>query len=241
MAVMGKVPRPGRSKTRLARTIGDDAAAALSAAFLLDTTANVAAAGVAAAIRGFVAYAPAGEEGALEPHMAAGTELVLADGAGPMPERIEGFGRCLYGAIRDLLARGHVGVCVLNSDGPNLPTEYLVRAAAALSAPGDRVVLGPADDGGYYLLGLKQPHPALFQDIPWSTPAVRAATLARAASGELEVVELPVWYDVDDAQSLHRLVGDLSTPGRIDFDAPATRRRIAELDLAIPAPERRTG
>ena len=96
---------------------------------------------------------------------------------------------------------------MLNSDSPTLPTALLIRAAHALLAPGDRVVLGPADDGGYYLLGMKQPHAHLFADIAWSTADVAAATRARAATLGLEVVKLPAWYDVDDAASLARLSG----------------------------------
>src|SRR5262249_34213326 len=69
-------------------------------------------------------------------------------------------------------------------------------------APGDRVVLGPASDGGYYLIGLKHPHRRLFEDIAWSTERVLQQTVERAASLGLDVVTLPVWYDVDDAASL---------------------------------------
>jgi rSAM/selenodomain-associated transferase 1 len=229
IAVVGKVPRPGRSKTRLGVTIGADAAAALSAAFLRDTTKNIARAALSAPIRGFVAYAPAGEEALLAPHLADDTALVLADGSGAMPAGMEGLGRCLFAAIRDLLDQGHAGACVLNSDGPTLPTAYLVQAASLLALPGDRAVLGPADDGGYYLLGLKRPHHALFRDIAWSTDGVAAATRERARSIGLEVVELPPWYDVDDAASLRRLAADLAGPDRAGFDAPSTRACLARL------------
>ncbi len=233
IAVMGKVPRPGRSKTRLGATIGADAAADLSAAFLRDTTENMALAALAAPIRAFVAYAPAGDEALLRPHVAEGTALALADGAGLMPAGIDGFGRCLFGAIRDLLADGHGSACVLNSDGPTLPTDYLVRAATLLAMSGDRAVLGPAEDGGYYLLGLKHPHAALFQDIAWSTDGVADATRARAHAIGLELVELPPWYDVDDEASLRRLAADLAAPDHPGFAAPVTRAHLAHLGHAV--------
>ncbi len=232
IAVMGKVPRAGRSKTRLGAVIGGDAAAALSGAFLQDTTANVAAAAREAPIHGFVAYAPAGEEAELRPYLAAGTELLLADGAGPMPDGVRGFGRSLFGAVRDLLAAGYDSACVLNSDGPTLPTALLARTAAILGAPGDRAVLGPAEDGGYYILGLKRPHHALFRDIAWSTETVADATRARAAEIGLDLVELPGWYDVDDEASLGRLGAALADPDHAGFASPATRACLDRLGLA---------
>ena len=100
-------------------------------------------------------------------------------------------------------------MCLLNSDSPTLPTGYLVAAATALAAPGDRVVLGPATDGGYYLIGIKQPHRRLFQDVEWSTERVLRQTLARADELALPVVLLPSWYDVDDEAALRQLIGEL--------------------------------
>nr|WP_321983210.1 DUF2064 domain-containing protein [uncultured Lichenicoccus sp.] len=233
---MGKVPRAGRSKTRLGAIIGADAAATLSGAFLRDTTENVARAARAAAIRGYVGYAPAGEEAELRAWVAAGTQFLLADGAGPMPDGVQGFGRCLFGAVRDLLAAGHDAACVLNADGPTLPTEILQRTAALLAQPGDRAVLGPAEDGGYYILGLKRPHATLFRDIAWSTADVADATRARAAAIGLDLVELPRWYDVDDAVSLRRLAAALADPAHAGFASPATRACLQRLGLEAGRP-----
>jgi hypothetical protein len=84
-----------------------------------------------------------------------------------------------------------------------------VTAATALAAPGDRIVLGPSTDGGYYLIGMKRPHPGLFEDIRWSTDQVLSQTLARAADLGLPVVSLPAWYDVDDAETLQTLIGEV--------------------------------
>ena len=67
-------------------------------------------------------------------------------------------------------------VCLVNSDSPTLPTAFLLQATHALLSPGERVVLGPAEDGGYYLLGMKRPHAHLFADIAWSTDSVAATT-----------------------------------------------------------------
>ena len=239
IGVMAKAPRPGFSKTRLCPPLLPDQAAALSGAFLRDTTENIAAAGCLAPISGYIAYAPAGLEMLFHGHLAAGTGLLLADGSVPAPDAVTGFGRCLLHAVQAMLAIGHPSVAVLNSDGPTLPTSFLVRTAEVLAAPGDRIVLGPAEDGGYYLLGMKAPHAGLFADIAWSTDSVAAATRQRAAALGLEVVELPPWYDVDDRPSLERLTQSVRTPGGLAYPAPFTAAaldRIASrpgtLDLA---------
>ena len=105
---------------------------------------------------------------------------MLADGSVPCPAGIEGFGCALFHAAASLLAQGYGCVCLVNSDSPTLPTAFLRDAAAILAQPGDRMVLGLAEDGGYYLIGLKAPHAALFQDIAWSTDEVSARTLMQA-------------------------------------------------------------
>ena len=234
IAVMGKAPRSGSAKTRLAPIIGADAAAALSAAFLRDTTANVIQAGQSAPIRSIVAYAPCGLESLLQPLLAAGTSMLLADGQAIERPGVEGFGRCLLQTVEALFDAGYGSVCVLNSDGPTLPTAYLVAAARLLGAPGDRAVLGPTEDGGYYLLGLKRPHAALFRNISWSTSVVAAETRARAAEIGLEIAALPKWFDIDDGPALEQLVISLETAGHDGFPAPATRAALRALGLLTP-------
>ena len=91
---------------------------------------------------------------------------------------------------------------MLNSDSPTLPTALLNETADVLAQPGDRAVLGPSSDGGYYLLGLKAAHRRLFEDIAWSTERVAEQTRERAREIGLDVHLLPVWYDVDDIESL---------------------------------------
>ncbi len=239
IAVMAKAPQPGRSKTRLSPPLSPEGCAALSAAFLRDITDNIARAAqtMAAetvAIEGCIAYAPAGLEHLFDGHVAPGTRFVLADGTPPMPPGVEGFGRCLLHAIESLLEAGHASACVLNSDSPSLPTALLGRAAELLAAPGDRAVLGPAEDGGYYLLGLKARHAALFTGIDWSTAAVAEQTRARAAAIGLELVELEPWYDVDDRAALRRLLDELSgrTRGALaPYPAPATTACLARLGI----------
>jgi len=236
MAVMAKVPRSGAVKTRLVPPLTAAEATALSGAFLCDMTANIALAGGMAPIAGYVAYAPAGAEAGFAGILAPNTGLVLADGAGPMSAGVRGIGRSLLHATRALLATGADSVCLVNADSPTLPTAILVEAATTLLRSGPRLVLGPAEDGGYYLIGLKAAEPHLFADIAWSTSAVADQTRERAAELGLEVVLLPAWYDVDDPAALARLLGELvgggRPPGPAPFSAPATAAVLAGLELA---------
>ena len=231
---MAKAPRAGKVKTRLTPPLTAEGAQRMSAAFLRDITENIALAARQAPVSGWVAYAPQGLEGHFDGLLAAGTQLLLADGSGPAPDAVTGFGRCLLQAVEGLLARGFASACVLNSDSPTLPTAVLLRLARLLAAPGERVVLGAAEDGGYYVLGMRRPHARLFADISWSTDQVAAQTRARAAELGLELVELPAWYDVDDREALHRLVAGepARADGLVPYAAPATAACVRELDIA---------
>jgi rSAM/selenodomain-associated transferase 1 len=247
IAVMAKVPHPGRCKTRLVPPLSPENAAALSAAFLRDMTENLRILSESVPIAPYVAYAPAGAETHFDGLLAPGTSLLLADGRAELPETVVGFGRCLLHALQGLFDRGFSSVCLLNSDSPTLPTSYLRRAAELLEMQGDRVVLGPADDGGYYLIGVKQPHAHLFSDIAWSTDAVAAQTRARAREAGIPLTELSPWYDVDDAESLSRLRDDLAEPTRYAYPAPFTAAclenqvRHAVHDLAHDTARHATG
>jgi rSAM/selenodomain-associated transferase 1 len=236
IAVMAKAPRPGAVKTRLAPPLALETASALSASFLRDITENIARAACGLRIHPYVAYAPARSAAFFDGMLAAGTRLVLADGAGVAAPGVGGLGRCLLHASQALFARGHDAVCLLNADSPTLPTALLAQAATALAADGDRVILGPAEDGGYYLIGMKAPHWQLFADVAWSTGGVARQTRQRAGALGLDVVELDPWYDVDDVPALHRLCRELATGrpknGLDPFPAPATARVIARLGIA---------
>ena len=222
IAVMAKAPQPGRCKTRLAPLLGADRAAALSIAFLRDITENLREAAQLVPIAPFVAYAPGGHAHLFDGILAPGTDLILADGSGREADGVDGFGRCLLHAIDGLFATGFSAACVLNSDSPTLPTAFLRRAAALLQMPGDRVVLGPAEDGGYYLLGMKRAHARLFADIEWSTERVAEQTRARARDAGIPLLELGAWYDVDDEDALNRLRAELCDPAATGYRAAAT-------------------
>ncbi len=232
IAVMAKAPIPGKTKTRLVPPLSYAEAAELNAAFLADIAENLAEAAAQVAIAPFMAFGPPGTAPYFESN--------LPRDVGLFEIWLPNFGDCLHATIAALLDMGYGAACVLNSDSPTLPTDYLVTMAQMLAEPGDRAVLGPSTDGGYYLLALKRPHRRLFDDIAWSTEQVAAQTRARATELGLELVELPPWYDVDDAQSLHRLVGDIagtgasagSPPHRARHTATAVTRIFAASDIA---------
>jgi rSAM/selenodomain-associated transferase 1 len=212
VAIMAKASAPGRTKTRLVPPLTFEQAAALNTAFLQDVAGNLLLAASYAPIAGYVAFAPAGAEEFFE-----GT---LPSNIGLIDAWLPNLGDCLLRTIEEIFARGHASAVVLNSDSPTLPTALLVEAAGALAPPGERAVLGPSTDGGYYLLGLKTAHHRLFEEITWGTERVAAQTLERARELELDVHMLPPWYDVDDVEGLRRLQHELKAghPGEIKPD-----------------------
>jgi len=224
IAIMAKAPRVGEVKTRLVPPLSPEEAAALGAAFIRDIAGNILAAAAAVPIDGYAAYSPAGSEAAFMP--------LLPEGVRLLPPRGMGLGIGLWHAAEDLLSAGYGAVCLVNADSPNLPTAFLVQAVRTLREPGDRVVLGPAEDGGYYLIGLKYPHRRLFEDIAWSSELVFGQTLDRAAELGVETVTLPRWYDVDDVASLRRLLNELLGGGLPDaYGAAHTARALGGLRL----------
>lgn len=201
VAVMSKQSVPGRTKTRLIPHIGPDLAAALNTAFLKDVAENLVAASEFVSIDPFMAYSPAGSE--------AFFRSILPDRVGLIESVKPDLGACLLHATETLLSSGYGAVCLLNADSPTLPTAYVIAAATALAADGDRLVLGPAIDGGYYLIGATRAHKRLFEDIAWSTDRVFEQTIDRAREIDLPVVVLPTWYDVDELPTLRLLIGEV--------------------------------
>jgi 8-oxo-dGTP pyrophosphatase MutT (NUDIX family) len=126
-------------------------------------------------------------------------------------QRGDDLGARLEGVAEDLLASGAKAVAIVDSDTPTLPVAFLEEAINALQSDAVDVVLGPAQDGGYYLVGLRAPQPSLFRGIPWSTSSVLRASLHAADASGLRVHLLQSWYDVDEPPDLDRLVRQLRT------------------------------
>lgn len=222
LAVMTKAPRAGQVKTRLVPPLTPEQAALLNICFLRDKAEAITKA-CGATARGIGVYTPVGSESAYLEILPQNFELLL--------QRGDGFGERLGLAAADLFQCGFSSVCLIDSDSPTVPADAYAQAVELLSAPGDRVLLGPSDDGGYYLIGMRREHPQLFERIDWSTERVFEQTKQRAHEIDLEIKFLPPGYDVDDAASLERLRDELlSNKSSVDL-APHTRKFLAELKL----------
>ena len=215
VAIMAKAPRPGEVKTRLCPPLTPPQATEVYRSFLLDKIAQV---------RGLDGVAPVV---AYTPDDARGEFARLAPGFSLLAQRGAGLGARLTAAVADLLGDGHDGVILLDTDTPTLPRAHLEEAVRALRRGTGEVVLGPTEDGGYYLVGLGAPAPALFEGIPWSTAGVLAATLERARAAGLRARLLPPWFDVDTGPDLDRLRAALDGAGVAA--APHTRACLAAL------------
>jgi rSAM/selenodomain-associated transferase 1 len=224
LAVMTKAPRAGRVKTRLTPPLSSEEAAALNVCFLRDTAAAIAQTTREKNAHGVAVYTPVGAEAAY-----AG---ILPDQFVLVPQRGDAFGERLSAATEDLLRLGFDSLCLIDSDSPTVPENAFAEAVDFLARGEDSVVLGPSDDGGYYLIGLKKLHHRLFQAIDWSTERVLQQTMDAACGMNIEVHLLPTWYDVDDRITLSRLCHEFfgSNGNPISgFAAPATRGFISEL------------
>ena len=136
----------------------------------------------------------------------------------------ESLGERLDNLLTAAFANGATQAVVMDSDSPTLPPHYVAQAFAELEGPND-VVLGPCLDGGYYLIGMKQPHPRLLREVTMSTTNVLRDTLALAEALGVRVALLPPWYDVDTATELSTLQAELATaPSTV---AVHTRRLLA--------------
>ena len=227
---MAKAPLVGQVKTRLVPPLTAEEAAALNVCFVRDMAANIKNISKTADASGLVVYTPLGSEVAFDGVLPEGFDLLV--------QRGNSLGERLCNATDDLLQQGYSGVCLINSDSPTLPESILIRAMESLARDGDRVVLGAAEDGGYYLIGLKHAHWNLFNEIAWSTSDVLARTRQRAAEINLPVELLPPWYDVDDAETLSRLYEELFfTPLNGAYPAPYTRAFL-ETIIQREGPER---
>lgn len=216
LMIMARAPEPGRVKTRLAAEFGNETALGLHVAMLADTL-DLARRSAACFRR--VAVGWASESGVVPPpgcvsgHPDFGHE---SQGGGSLGDR-------LSRAFARELPSGAV-ICI-GTDSPSLPDEFLRSAAGLVVASGARAVLGPAVDGGYYLVGLSSWAPSLFEGIDWGTGRVLAQSLRQAQRDGFEVSLLPPWYDIDRPEDL-RLLADAGSPdaARAPRTAEAVRR-----------------
>jgi rSAM/selenodomain-associated transferase 1 len=198
LLLVAKAPVIGRVKTRLASSgVSEDDTLKLAAAFLHDTGSLLThprmPARVVVALEGDSAHLP----GTLS------SFPVVSQGEGNLGQRLTH----LFAA--QFAHPGTRAACAIGSDTPHLPLAFVVEAYSRLASPDTDVVLGPTDDGGYYLVGMKRMVPELFQNIPWSTPDVLAVSRERAHDANVRVALLPPWYDIDTPADLARLRHDI--------------------------------
>jgi len=228
---MTKAPQAGKVKTRLTPPLTPEEAAELNVCFLRDLGRAISVASMESRALGIGIYTPVGAEEVYG--------NVLPEGFFLIPQRGVRFGERLVLAAEDLFKVGFESVCLINSDSPTVPASNFTEAVDELGKSGDRIVLGPSDDGGYYLIGLGQMHRRLFEEIDWSTKHVLTQTIDRAAEIGVHVHLLPHGFDVDDRATLRRVCDELlGEGGSVSNDVAATTREFLQEIIAREGRER---
>lgn len=198
---MLKSPVAGAVKTRLTPPIPFEDAVGLYRCFIEDTFAGIASV-CSADI--YAAFAPADAEQDIKEMIPSNARL--------MPQEGPDLGVRLTGIFERLFDSGYSKVVVIGSDSPDIPAAYIEDAFVQLACAGRRLVLGPAADGGYYLIGMNSFMPPLFVGIPWSTSSVLEATIVTAKSHSIPVTLLRRWHDIDEPDDLLTLVDNSQAP-----------------------------
>jgi rSAM/selenodomain-associated transferase 1 len=217
LVIMAKAPRPGMVKTRLAQSLPPAAAIELYRCLLLDT----------------IALAQSLDDGDVAIMCPASDVEDLSRMAGDRVHVVAQMGDGLAAGLTSVFAKfasvGHRRVIAFNSDSPHLPASALKRAFEALVTCD--LVIGPTDDGGYYIVGAKSPHPALFEGDGMGTKNALDALLERAHTMKLSVGFTDPFYDIDVMADVRRLVAELQPdPAR----APRTARWLLEWGKTAP-------
>ena len=201
LVIFAKAPVPAQVKTRLCPALTEDEAATLHGSFVLDTLerTKAAASTFKLSFDRILACAPSSTHVFFR-IMEARYGVTLFDQEG------DDLGARMQHTFAQLFARGYRHICLVGTDVPSLPLTHYRDAFAALTR--HDLVLGPANDGGYYLIGMTRPHPKLFAHIPWSTDQVLALTQQNAAAEGLNTALLPSWNDVDTLEDLQALIAD---------------------------------
>ena len=218
LVLMAKAPIEGQVKTRLIGPLTAEEAKKLYVAFLSDTFAMMeSVVDERDDLRLVMCYTPEGEEEAFDD--------VEREGCLMIAQRGEDLGERLTNCFAGVFEMGFDSVIAIGGDSPTLPDEMVLEAFDCLETENDVVVV-PAEDKGYCLIGMRKLHPQIFQNIPWSTADVMSATEAQAKNASLGLIVGPDWYDVDTLEELERLKQELKeTKGNAKF----TRRFLKEL------------
>ena len=214
IAILAKAPVPGRVKTRLVPPLTPEEAAGVARACLDATLRRF----VPAIEVPFTLFLDGEADHAL-------VALASALGVAIEPQAEGDLGVRLSAAFRSLRDGGANTTIAIGSDSPTLDPARIVEAIAALDA--HDVVIGPTEDGGYYLIGVRGDRDGIFEEIPWSTGEVLGVTLERARARGLVTHRLAPWYDVDDPTTLTRAIAEAKRPLITPGLAPAHRPESA--------------
>ncbi|HSF66076.1 MAG TPA: TIGR04282 family arsenosugar biosynthesis glycosyltransferase [Nitrospiraceae bacterium] len=201
LVIFAKAPIPGKVKTRLCPPLTPDEAATLHGSFVLDMLerTNLAVATLHLPFHRYLACAPSSELAFFK---------IMEERQGVrLVDQIGGdLGGRMHRTFTDFFAKGYKQVVIVGTDVPTLPLPVYGETFAMLDR--SDVVLGPAFDGGYYLIGLKQPAEQLFVEVPWSTDQVLSVTQQKAKTLGLSVGLTATWHDVDTIADLQRLIAE---------------------------------
>jgi rSAM/selenodomain-associated transferase 1 len=216
LGIFAKQPIRGQAKTRLAHATSTEWAERVASAFLGDTLDRFST----VPANCVVVYAPA-----------SGGDYFSATAQQryeTMPQCDGDLGQRLGAFFRDARSRGFQCVVAIGTDSPTLPVAYVEQAIQLL--PTHDFVIGPASDGGYYLIGTSCDECSIFDEIPWSTSRVLESTIARIRDASTTVALLPPWYDVDTVDDWNLLRGHVLGLRRsgVDPGVPRVERLIQE-------------
>lgn len=200
--IMTRAPIAGATKTRLEACFSPEECAELHKAFLLDT---IELTSKFRNVTVFLAFTPQRQRELFEKMLV--HPVVL------LPQRGNNLGKRIYEAVKTAFSQGFSPIITIGSDSPTLQPLHIEKAFKALKAAD--VCLGPSQDGGYYLIGMRLAHKKLFEGIPWGENKVFKTTVGTAKRAGFKIEILPEWYDVDTPNDLRRLRSDLAKLKRI--------------------------
>jgi uncharacterized protein len=214
-----KYPEPGRVKTRLAADIGADVAVELYRRFVADTLATVDGLDVTVRIH----FSPCDAAGLVRDWLGPDYDLT--------PQQGIDLGERMKVAFSAGFDEGFTRAVIIGSDSPDIPPHLYHQAFDALDS--SEAVIGPATDGGYYLLGFRDSTftPGVFDGVAWSSDRVFAETLTHLTSAGRTVHRLPEWRDIDCIDDLHALARTIGDSDGSDGAAPLTRAYVRTLDM----------
>ena len=222
LVIFAKAPIPGQVNTRLCPPLMPDEAATLHGSFVLDTLerTKLASTKLKLPFDRYLACAPSSTHVFFK-------VMEERQGVKVINQVGDDLGARMHQAFEAIFARGYRQVLIIGTDVPTLPLDHIKHALTKLEQ--SDVVLGPAQDGGYYLIGLKRPVPDLFIDIPWSTDQVLRLTQDKAATAGLKTALLEPWRDVDTLADLQAIID----ANRADCKKPKNERTFSNRTAGV--------